>query len=198
MIASICSRKGDQIMKKGLMVLVLAMTLVAAPAMAKEGFFIGASLIPSVDISGDAGNGLDGGDGYGFRLGLGFNKYFSIEGVLERTKMDMTGGGTMDLDGIAVNARLSFPLTTLDSAKVMSFEPYVLAGYGMYEATWGGQSSDGNGFRLGIGIEQYLFRELSVNIGYTSTSVTFDATAGNPKSDGTIRVIDIGLIYHFL
>ena len=55
--------------------------------------------------------------------------------------------------------------------------------------------TDGNGFRFGIGIEQYLFRELSVNIGYTSTSVTFDT---NPDRDGTIRVIDIGLIYHFL
>jgi len=190
--------KGAQNMKKALIMMVLAMTLVAAPAMAKEGLFIGAQLIPSVDISGDAGNGLDDGSGYGFRLGLGFNKYFSIEGVLERMELDIVGGGTLELDGVAVNARLNFPLTTLDSAKVMSFEPYVLAGYGMYEATSGGQSSDGNGFRLGIGIEQYLFRELSVNIGYTSTSVTFDATAGSPKQDGTIRVIDVGLIYHFL
>jgi len=185
-------------MKKILIGVVLALTLIAAPAMAKEGFFVGASLIPSVDISGDAGNGLTDGSGYAFRVGLGFNKYFSIEGVLERTEMDMVGGGTMDLDGIGVNARLNFPLTTLDSAKVMSFEPYVLAGYGMYEASWTGDSTKGNGFRLGIGIEQYLFKELSVNIGYTSTSVTFDATAGSPKSDGTIRVIDIGLIYHFL
>jgi len=185
-------------MKKVLGLMVLLLTLIAAPAMAKEGFFAGASLIPSVDISGDAGNGLNDGSGYAFRLGLGFNKYFSIEGVLERTEMDMTGSGKMDLDGIGVNARLNFPLTTLDSAKVMSFEPYVLAGYGMYEAKWAGDSTKGNGFRLGIGIEQYLFKELSVNIGYTSTSVTFDATAGSPKSDGTIRVIDIGLIYHFL
>jgi len=183
-------------MKRVLIGIVLLFALIATPAMAKEGFFIGASLIPSVDISGDAGNGLDGGSGYSFRAGLGFNKYFSIEGVLERTEMDITGGGTMDLDGIAVNARMNFPLTTLDSAKVMSFEPYVLAGYAMYDAKApGGQSNSGNGFRLGIGIEQYLFKELSVNIGYTSTSVTFDT---NPKRDGTIRVIDIGLIYHFL
>jgi opacity protein-like surface antigen len=189
------SVKGAQNMKKALIMMVLAMTLIASPAMAKEGFFVGASLLPSVDISGDAGKGLGDGSGYAFRLGLGFNKYFSIEGVLERTKMDITGGGTMDLDGIGVNARLNFPLTTLDSAKVMSFEPYVLAGYGMYDAKpSGGSSRSGNGFRLGIGIEQYLFRELSVNIGYTSTSVSFD----NPKEDGTIRVIDIGLIYHFL
>jgi opacity protein-like surface antigen len=183
-------------MKRVLIVMVLALTLIATQAMAKEGFFIGASLIPSVDISGDAGKPFDGGSGYAFRLGLGFSKYFSIEGVLERTSLDQKGGGSTDMDGIGVNARLNFPLTTLDSAKVMSFEPYVLAGYGMYDAkSQGGQSTSGNGFRLGIGIEQYLFKELSVNIGYTSTSVTFDT---NPKADGTIRVIDIGLIYHFL
>ena len=176
--------------------MVLALVLIASPVVAKEGFFVGISLIPSVDISGDAGRGVDGGSGYGFKLGLGFNKYFSIEGVLERMELDATGG-KIDLDGLGVNARLNFPLTTLDSAKVMSFEPYVLAGYGMYDAKpkGGGQSNSGNGFRLGIGIEQYLFKELSVNIGYTSTSVTFDT---NPEMDGTIRVIDIGLIYHFL
>ena len=185
-------------MKKVLIGLVLALTLIASQAMAKEGFFVGASLIPSVDISGDAGNGLDSGSGYSFRLGLGFGKYFSIEGVLERTDMDIKGGGTMDLDGVGVNARLNFPLTTLDSAKVMSFEPYVLVGYGMYEASAGGETSDGNGSRMGIGIEQYLFKELSVNIGYTSTSVTFDATTGSPEQDGTIRTIDFGVIYHFL
>jgi opacity protein-like surface antigen len=190
--------KGAQYMKKALIMMVLAMTLIAAPAIAKEGLFFGASLIPSIDISGDAGNGLDEGSGYGFRLGLGFNKYFSIEGVLERTELDIVGGGTLELDGMAVNARLNFPLTTLDSANVMSFEPYVLVGYGIYETDHGGQWSNVDGFRLGIGIEQYLFRELSVNIGYSSTSVTFDATVGSPKQDGTIRVIDIGLIYHFL
>ena len=117
-------------MKKAMVLMVLMLTLVAAPAMAKEGFFIGASLIPSEDISGDFGSHFDGGSGYAFRLGLGFNKYFSIEGVLERTSLDLKGGGSADLDGIGVNARLNFPLTTLDSAKVMSFEPYVLAGYG--------------------------------------------------------------------
>ena len=183
-------------MKRMLIGIVLALTLIASPVVAKEGFFIGASLIPSVDISGDAGRNVDGGSGYAFRLGLGFSKYFSIEGVLERTSLDLKGGGSADMDGIGVNARLNFPLTTLDSANVMSFEPYVLAGYGMYDVKpQGGSSNSGNGFRLGIGIEQYLFRELSVNIGYTSTSVTFDTS---PKLDGTIRVIDIGLIYHFL
>lgn len=182
-------------MKKILVMMVLALALVASPAAAKEGFFVGAFLVPSEDISGEAGQGVDDGSGYGFRVGMGFGKYFSVEGVLERTELDVTGGGTVEMDGIAVNARVNFPLTTLDSAKVMSFEPYVLVGYGMYDATQGGDSNDGSGFRIGVGIEQYLFRELSVNVGYSSTKVTFDT---NPEQDGTVRVIEVGLIYHFL
>ena len=58
----------------------------------------------------------------------------------------------MDLDGLAVNLRVNFPLTTLDSAKVMSFEPYVLVGYGSYDAKSNGASNSGSGPRVGIGI----------------------------------------------
>ena len=102
-------------MKKALMVMmVLAITLISAPVMAKEGFFVGAYLMPSVKIQGDDGSG------YGFRAGLGFNKYLSVQGQIERSELDVTGGGKVKLSGAAVDLRLNFPLTTLDSAKVMS------------------------------------------------------------------------------
>jgi len=183
-------------MKKMLILIVLVVTLMATPVMAKEGFFIGAFFIPTEKISGDFGQGLDSGSGYGFKAGLGFNKYFSIEGVLERSNFDVKGGGaSVELDGLAVDLRINFPLTTLDSAKIMSFEPYVLFGYGTYDAESGSQSFSGNGPRVGIGIEQYLFRELSVNVGYTATRATFDT---KPEEDGTIRTFEVGLIYHFL
>lgn len=184
-------------MKKILMLMLLVMLLVATPVMAKEGLFFGANFIPSADMSGDAGRGLDSGSGYGFKLGLGLSKYFSIEGIYDRLSFDVKGGGdSVDVDGLAVDLRVNFPLTTLDSAKIMSFEPYVLIGYGAYDAKSDGESNSGSGLRYGIGIEQYLFRELSVNVGYTSTSVTFDT---KPKElDGTIRTFEIGLIYHFI
>jgi hypothetical protein len=63
-------RKGDKKMKKIVIGVMLALTLIAAPVMAKEGFFIGASLIPSVDITGDFGSHFDGGSGYSFRAGF--------------------------------------------------------------------------------------------------------------------------------
>jgi len=184
-------------MKKIVILMTLVLLLVATPVMAKEGFFFGANFIPSADMSGDAGRGLDSGSGYGFKAGLGIGKYLSIEGIFDRLSFDAKGGGSkVDVDGLAVDLRVNFPLTTLDSAKVMSFEPYVLVGYGTYDAKSGGESNSGNGLRYGIGIEQYLFRELSVNVGYTSTSVTFDT---KPKElDGTIRTLEIGLIYHFI
>ena len=177
-------------MKKALMLIVLAATLVATPAAAKEGLLIGAYVMPSVASQGEDGSG------YGFRVGLGFNKYFSIQGQIDKSEIDVAGGGTYDINGLAVDLRVNFPLTTLDSAKVMSFEPYVQFGYGLnYEMKWNGGSSEGNGPRIGIGIEQYLFRELSVNIGYTSTEISFDSPI---NEDIRIRTIDIGLTYHFL
>jgi opacity protein-like surface antigen len=185
------SMKGAQNMKKALIMMVLlAMTLIATPAMAKEGLFIGAYVMPSVTIQGDDGSG------YGFRAGLGLGKYFSIQGQIDKSELDAAGGGTIDLNGMAVDLRVNFPLTTLDRAKVMSLEPYVQIGYGLnYEVKFAGSSSEGNGPRIGFGIEQYLFRELSINVGYTSTEISFDEPV---NEDVRIRTIEIGLTYHFL
>ena len=183
-------------MKKALMLMVLALAFIATPAMAKEGLFVGAYVLPTVKLSGDALSGVESGSGYGFRAGLGFNKYLSIEGTYEKSQHDITGGPTLKMSGLAVDLRLNFPLTTLDSAKIMSLEPYVLFGYGLkYEVKAGTVSSSGNGPRYGFGIEQYLFRELSINAGWTRTSISFDSPV---NKDGTIRTFDVGLTYHFL
>jgi len=184
-------------MKKMLLLMVLVMIFTTAPAMAKEGLFIGAYLLPTVQMSGDALSGVDSGTGYGFRAGVGFNKYLSIEGIYDKSEHDITGGPKMKMSGLAVDLRLNFPLTTLDSAKIMSLEPYIKLGYGLqYEVKASGfQSSKGNGPRYGFGIEQYLFRELSLNVGWTRTKISFDSPI---NKDGTIRTFDVGLIYHFL
>ena len=183
-------------MKKWLVLAVAAVTFIATPAMAKEGFYLGAYLLPSVTISGDAGTGIDSGSGYGFRAGLGFNRYFSIEGTYSKTKHDLSGGSTADLTGLAADLKLNFPLTSLDSAQVMTLEPYVLLGYSInYELKSPSGSSSGNGARFGIGIELYLFRELSVNAGWTRTNLSFDSPI---NADGNIRTFDVGVIYHFI
>lgn len=180
-------------MKKLFAIVVAAFTFTALPVMAKEGFYVGGYVIPSSDVSGVPA--VESGSGYGFRAGLGFNRYFTIEGSYDILEHDLTGGGTVDIKGWAVDAKVNFPLTSLDRNDVMTLEPYVRAGYGIdYEFEAGGASSSGDGIRLGVGIELYLFKELSVNAGWTRTEVSFD----DGGDDGSIRAFDVGLNYHFM
>ena len=168
-------------MKKLWIVLVLALALSAAPAAAKEGLFAGAYLV-NASVSG--GSGSD--SGYGFRIGTGFNRYFSVEGTYEDVK---------DLTAVAVDFRVNFPLTSLDSQQIMTVEPYLTLGYGMYEQ--GSTTTvDGTGVKVGVGVELYLFRELSINAGWSKANVTFDTPAGDVGSD--IKSLEFGIIYHFI
>ena len=170
-------------MKKIFVFAVLAVALIATQAMAKEGLYVGASLLTN-DIS---TNGIDSGTGWGLKLGNGFNKYLSVEGNYVTSKHDVTGGGTVDLTGLSVGFKVNFPLTSLDSANVMTVEPYILVGYGQYEAN----SADGGGSQFGIGVELYLFKELSVNAGWTKSNIGGDF-------DADVKTIDIGVMYHFI
>lgn len=181
-------------MKRLLLSAVAAMMLMASPALAKDGFYIGAYFVPSAEISGISG--VDTGTGYGFRAGMGIGRYFSIEGSYETAEHDLTGGGTADLRGIAVDGKVNFPLTSLDSANVMTLEPFVKVGYGVdYELETDSMKSSGGGIRVGVGLELYLFRELSLSGGWTRTKVSFDAPL---DKDGAVRVFDVGLNYHFM
>ncbi len=183
-------------MKKVLLLAVAACLLFAAPVMAKEGFYLGA-FIPVESVSGDAGTNVDSGTGWGLRAGVGFNQYVSIEGKYSKTKHDiknLPGTSSTDFNSVAGDVKLSFPLTSLDSAQVMTLEPYLMAGYAHYESTKP-SSVKSDGFQWGFGVELYLFKELSIQAGWTTTSVSFDST---PKRDGDVRTVDFGLIYHFI
>src|SRR3970040_2563864 len=96
-------------MKKIIIVAVLGLALAASPAMAKEGFYLGA-YIPVNHISGDISN-LDNGGGLGGRAGIGFNKYLALEGSLFRTEHDFSGGGTYYFQGVTVELQINFTLT---------------------------------------------------------------------------------------
>lgn len=179
-------------MKKLFLLAVAAITFVATPVMAKEGFYIGAYVMPTVKVSGVPN--IDSGSGYGFRAGFGLNRYLALESSLEMAEHDISGGNTADLTGLAVDAKINFPLTSLDRHNVMTLEPYIRLGYGInYELeVKNGGSTDGSGARFGFGVELYLFHELSVNAGWTNTNVSFDSV------DADVRVLDIGLNYHFM
>jgi len=170
-------------MKKNIMWLALAACLfVATPVMAKEGLYAGL-FIPNASISGVSGSA---GSGLGIRAGSGFSRYFSLEGVYAETG---------DLKTAAVDFKVNFPLTSLDSSNVMTVEPYLNLGYGMY--TFGNSSTDsGSGTRVGFGVEVYLFRELSVQAGWTKANATFKGSSADYGVD--VKTMDVGLIYHFL
>jgi hypothetical protein len=186
--------KGDGVMKKISLLAVAVCLLFAAPVMAKEGFYLGA-FVPTNTLSGDAGTDVDSGTGWGLRAGLGFNRYVAIEANYSTTEHDITGGSSMDLNGLAADVKLNFPLTSLDSAQVMTLEPYLLVGYGHYEAkSEGADTAKSDGVQYGFGIELYLFRELSIHGGWTKTEVSFDT---EPKTEGDVKTVDFGIIYHF-
>jgi len=180
-------------MKRTWMLAVLAVMLIAAPAVAKEGFYFGVNLLFN-DISGDVNSPswLDSGNGLGLRGGYGLNKYLAIEAGVWKTKHDITspGGGTADLKAGTLDLKVTFPLTG------SHIEPYLLAGVGTYTLEQNGFSEDGKGGRIGIGMDIYLFPELSFNVGLTRNNVTFSHN-GQDK-DGKINTLDFGVTYHFI
>lgn len=179
-------------MKKILLVMVLAMTLVAAPAMAKEGFYLGVNVLFN-EISGDVNSPewLDSGNGLGLRGGFGLNRYLAIEAGLWKTKHDMKfSAETVDLKAGTLDLKLNLPLSG------SQIEPYLLIGLGSYEMERAGATNDGSGVRLGIGMDIYLFPELSFNVGLTRNNVTFDE--GVVEVDGKVTTLDFGLSYHFI
>jgi hypothetical protein len=179
-------------MKKILILVALAVTLIATPVVAKEGFYLGINMLFN-DVSGeyfDSVN-IDSGNGLGLRGGFGLNRYLAIEAGIWKTKHDMkSGGNTADLKAGTLDLKINFPLSG------SHIEPYLLVGLGKYTLEQNGFSEDGKGGRFGIGMDIYLFPELSFNAGITRNNVTF-THAGQDK-DGKITSLDFGVTYHFI
>jgi hypothetical protein len=176
-------------MKKFILFTLASFTLISTPAMAKEGLYLGL-YIPFDSFSGDTN--LDSGNGLGLRGGFGFGKYFSLEGTLFKSDIDLKGTNqTADFKGGTIDAKLHFPLGG------SHMEPYILLGIGSYKIIENSNTIKGNGGQFGFGVDFYIFPELSFNAGFTSTTITFDE--GTPVDlDATVRSFDIGLTYHFL
>jgi hypothetical protein len=178
-------------MKKIALLFILASFLVATPAMAKEGFYLGLNLVFN-DLSGDINPNdyIDSGNGLGLRGGFGLNRYLAIEGGLWKTTHDTKGSETVDLSAGTIDLKLSLPLSG------SSVAPYILGGLGSYTLKGSGGSIDGRGGQLGIGMDIYLFPELNFNVGLTRRNVTFD-DHGTDR-DGKITSLDFGFSYHFI
>jgi hypothetical protein len=179
-------------MKMYLLLIIGVLLLIASPVSSKEGLYIGAAFIPHNSLNGDAGSGVDSGTGWGLRAGVGANRYFAIEANYIETKNDM-GLSSVYLKGLSGDVKVNFPLTSLDRAQVMTVEPYLKGGYAYYKINKPTSAKSG-GLQWGFGVELYLFRELSIDAGWTQTNISWDTS---PKADGRMRTVDIGIMYHF-
>ena len=175
-------------MKKYILLFALAVVMIATPAMAKEGFYLGVNVVFN-EFGGDITN-LDSGNGLGLRAGIGLNRYLSFEGSLFRTDHEVKNGtGSVDFTGLTIDAKLNFPLSG------SQIEPYILGGVGTYEFDYNGRTTDAKGGQLGIGIDIYLFPELNFNVGLMRRNITTDET---PERDGKVTSLDFGFTYHFI
>lgn len=170
-------------MKKVLLIVCLSL-LIAVPAVAKEGLYLGANLVFN-DIGGDI-SGVDAGNGVGLRAGAGLNRYLAIEANIFESSHDTTGGGSIDFSGATLDLKLDFPLTG------SNIVPYLRGGIGSYEI----DSVDGTGTQLGFGMDIYFFPELSFNAGLTRRDITFDYSGGDV--DAKVITLDFGISYHFI
>lgn len=187
-------------MKKNILIWSVLAVLLAgtAPAAAREGLYLEA-FYPKASWSGDI-RGLDSGVGLGARAGAGLSRYIGIEGSLFKTTHDAGVYPTVDFKGGTLDLVLFFPL----SASQM--EPYIHGGIGRYyledvtisAAPFATGEYRGDGNQFGAGINLFLFPELSLNAGYTRTRITFDEGTGLSSLKGIVRVLHVGLAYHFL
>ncbi len=179
-------------MKRTLLFLALGLMVIATPAAAKEGFYLGVNVLFN-ELSGEINSPewMDSGNGLGLRAGVGLNRYLSIEAGLWKTKHDMKfGDGTAELSGGTLDLKLNFPLSG------SNIEPYVQAGVGSYELENNGFTEDGTGGQLGIGMDIYFFPELSFNVGLMRRNITFEHN--NVDTKGKVTTLDFGFTYHFI
>ena len=193
-------------MKKIALAVMLACVFFAAPAMAKQGLYLG-GFFQLTDISGESisafseeyFDSLDPGLGFGGRLGYGFNNYLAIEGSLFASFHTTDFLGIADLEsqlltGETIDIKLTIPL------QGSTVEPYIFIGIGAYQiGDTGGTYFSGTGSQFGAGIDIYSTPELSINIGLTWRSIEFD-NADFPftfEADADVVSIDVGIAYHF-
>ena len=175
--------------------MILTVTLlfiVALPAVAKDGFYIGIDMLFN-DISGDinAPENIESGNGLGLHGGYGLNQNLAIEAGIWKTKhSNKYAGHAADLKAGTIDLKVNYPL--VDS----HIEPYILFGAGVYTIEQKGFSMEGKGGRAGIGMDIYLVPDISVNVGFTRSNVTFKHNSVD--IDGRITTMNFGLTYHFI
>jgi opacity protein-like surface antigen len=160
-------------MKKLLVLSVLAVALIAAPAMAKEGVYVGAGLVYDNIVGSDVNN-YDAGGGGNIKVGYNFGS-IALEGDWFKSSHSGKPGFTdADLSSFSVNLR-AFLSQPNDPNQF-----YVLGGIGSFklefkQATVSGvEEFTGYGVNLGGGLEHYFNQNVALNLGLIYRIITYD------------------------
>ena len=167
------------------MLAMLTVFFSASVIEAKEGFYLGASMMFN-DIGGNinAGNAIASGNGAGIKGGFGFNRYVAVETSYWRTNHDVEGSTSIYLKGFTADVKVTVPVTG------SHIEPYFIAGAGNYLL----ESLRGSGWNFGVGMDIYLTPALNFTAGWIKRSIQFGAA---PMVTAEVDSMDIGLVYHF-
>jgi len=175
---------------KTLMMLALLL-LSAAPAAAKDGFYVGAGTLFN-NIRGDttAPESFEAGNGPALFGGLGFYGNFAIEaGVWKSKHPAKPGGSANDLEAGTLDLKILFPIHE------SHIEPFVLLGAGSYTIEQGRFTEHGKGGRIGVGIDIYLFPDIALSVGFAQSHITFRSNTADP--DANITSMQYSISYHF-
>jgi opacity protein-like surface antigen len=188
----------------------LAIMLIALPAAASDGLYLGASLM----VDHYPGLGLlymvPAGD---LKVGYDFS-YFALEGnIMEDSHDDKLfhyGQGSRGVQGTStfsaeyIDAKV--PITPSNQQKYY----YALVGIGLCSlkghdtVTLESAKYSGIVYDLGVGVERYISRHIAFNLAAIYRIVRFDkmesqgiTTALSPRSSDDLITVEIGLNYHF-
>ena len=183
-------------MKKFLVLALLAVALIATPAMAKEGPYVGIGLT-YVNIGGDSWfDTVEPATGLELRLGYNFGS-IALEGNLIGSTHNDTATGWSDGDFTAksIDLRLSFSQTN-DPTQV-----YFLAGFGAYSFDQAPAGKlEGIGYNLGVGFEHFFNELVALDVRGVYRFIEYDELDGvsfSPSLDGDTITLGVGLNLHF-
>jgi opacity protein-like surface antigen len=218
--------KGVVMNRKIFFLIALVTMLVAvSDAEAKKGFFLGLGTAYNTiqgDFNGSKGlsNGsdviivpdIDNAFGFDIQFGYGFTDAWAIElNLMGSTHSGTSGGFSGDVDyfSFSINGKYSFATST-------STQPYLLFGISGNSLviekgarnTFTGQVDDatlsGPGFNAGVGVDQYLSPNVSLNMGLLYRYVDYTDAEGVDNSgdiddglDGSGFSFLLTAVYHF-
>lgn len=148
---------------------------------------------------------LDAWEGAGVRLGFSEENILSSQFSAFKSWHD-TDAGSRDRNtftGMAIDIRLSFPFFPVVAPYgFIGFGRYVLETPDIVYRAWGSGNSYGiNGYQRGYGVDIYISKAFSLNLGYTERRIRFEAPNPNGTDFISLRTkastYDAGFAVHF-